>query len=71
MAFATHGLFNGKAMENINNSVLEKVIVTNTIPFTQGDLTNKVVVLSVGTLLAECVRRITNNESLSEVFSKK
>ena len=64
-------MFNKDAIQNINNSVLDKVIVTNTIPFTQGDKTNKIIVLSVGTLLAECVRRISNNESLSEVFSKK
>ncbi len=57
-------------MENINNSALDKVIVTNTIPFTQGDKTNKIIILSVGTILAECVRRITNNESLSEVFMR-
>lgn len=31
-AFATHGLFNGKAFDNIKNSVLEKVIVTDTVP---------------------------------------
>ena len=31
-AFATHGLFSGKAIDNINNSCLDKVVVTNTIP---------------------------------------
>jgi ribose-phosphate pyrophosphokinase len=66
-AFATHGLFSGKAIENIDKSKLEKVIVTNTIP--KGEKTSeKIIYLSVGVLIAEAIRRIYNNESLSEVF---
>jgi ribose-phosphate pyrophosphokinase len=66
-AFATHGLFSGKAIENIDNSKLEKVVVTNTIP--KGQKTSeKIIYLSVGVLIAEAIRRIYNNESLSEVF---
>ena len=67
-AFATHGLFSGKALDNINNSNLDKVIVTNTIPFKDGDKCSKIVVLSVGVLIAEAIRRIHNNESLSKIF---
>ncbi len=70
-AFATHGLFSGKAFDNINNSCLEKVVVTNTIPIKkdqQEKAAGKIVQLSVGVLIAEAIRRIHNNESLSEIF---
>ena len=70
MAFATHGLFSGKAIDNINKSSLDKVIVTNTIPYTK-EKCDKVEILSVGTLIAEAIRRIQNNESLSEIFPHK
>lgn len=70
-AFATHGLFSGKAIDNINNSCLERVIVTNTIPFKGSSKTDKVVVLSVAVLIAETIRRIHRNESLSEMFIRK
>jgi ribose-phosphate pyrophosphokinase len=66
----TLGLFNGNAVDNINKSALDKVVVTNTVEFTQAEKTNKIIVLSVGTLLAETIRRITNDESLSEIFAK-
>lgn len=69
-AFASHGLFSGNAIKNINNSFLDKVVVTNTIPF-DVEKCNKVEVLSVATLIAEAIRRIYNNESLSEIFPKK
>lgn len=67
-AFASHGLFSGKAIDNINRSKLDKVVVTNTIPFKQEGKTEKIIVLSVGTLIAEAIRRMVSNESLSEVF---
>lgn len=69
-AFATHGLFSGKAIENIKNSKLEKVVITNTIPL-KDNSSDKIVQLSVGMLIAEAIRRIHNNESLSEIFPKK
>jgi ribose-phosphate pyrophosphokinase len=70
-AFATHGLFSGKAVDNINNSSLEQVVVTNTIPFKHFDKTNKVVQLSIAVLIAEAIRRIHKNESLSEIFMQQ
>lgn len=70
-AFATHGLFSGKAYDNIENSCLERVVVTNTIPMKTPNIgvkTDKIVQLSVGVLIAEAIRRIQRNESLSEIF---
>ena len=69
-AFATHGLFSGKAIHNINNSKLDKVVVTNTIPFKHEGETDKIIILSIGTLLAEAIRRIVCHESLSDIFIK-
>eukprot|EP00340_Litonotus_pictus_P001129 CAMPEP_0170518342 /NCGR_PEP_ID=MMETSP0209-20121228/4055_1 /TAXON_ID=665100 ORGANISM="Litonotus pictus, Strain P1" /NCGR_SAMPLE_ID=MMETSP0209 /ASSEMBLY_ACC=CAM_ASM_000301 /LENGTH=223 /DNA_ID=CAMNT_0010803867 /DNA_START=558 /DNA_END=1229 /DNA_ORIENTATION=+ len=67
MAFATHGLFSGPAIDRISKSSLDKVVVTNTIPYTKAPC-EKIHILSVGTLIAEAIRRIHNNESLSEIF---
>ncbi len=67
-AFATHGIFSGKAIDNINKSRLDKVVVTNSIPPRHEGKTNKIVTLSIGTLLAEAIRRIVLNESLSQIF---
>ena len=47
-AFATHGLFSGKAIENINNSQLDKVIVTNTITQKKGEKCEKIEYFQLG-----------------------
>ena len=70
-AFATHGLFSGKAIQNIEKSSLEKVVVTNSIPFKNKEESTKIIQLSVGVLIAEAIRRIHHNESLSEIFLHK
>ena len=70
MTFATHGLFSKDAIDKINKSALDKVVVTNTIPYTK-EPSNKIHILSVGTLIAEAIRRIYNNESLSAIFPRK
>lgn len=67
-AFATHGVFSGNAIDNINKSKLDGVVVTNTIPLDKSKESPKITTLSVGILIAEAIRRIQNNESLSEVF---
>jgi ribose-phosphate pyrophosphokinase len=55
-AFASHGLFNGRAIELIKNSELEKVVVTDTIPLAPEKQIDKIVVLSVSHLLADSIR---------------
>ena len=70
MAFGTHGLFSGDAIKNINESSLDKVVITNTIPYNK-EKCDKIHVLSVATLIAEAIRRIQNNESLSAIFPRK
>lgn len=65
-AFCTHGLFSGDAVQRISASELTEVVVTNTTPVRE--YANKIRHLSVSGLLAECIRRIFNNESVAEVY---
>ena len=68
-AAATHGVLSGPAIERINNSYIEKVVITDTIPLGEKALqTDKVRVLSVAELLAEAIRRINDDESVSSLF---
>ena len=55
-AFATHGLFNGRAIELIKSSELERVVVCDTIPLSPEKQIDKIVVLSVSPLLADSIR---------------
>ncbi|HXV22035.1 MAG TPA: ribose-phosphate pyrophosphokinase [Desulfuromonadales bacterium] len=68
-ACATHAVLSGPALERINESCLEAVVVTNSIP--QDDKAKacpKLRVLSVAELLAEAIRRINGDESVSSLF---
>jgi len=67
-AFATHPIFSGSAMEKIDNSVFDEVVVTDTIPLVNPS--KKIHVLSTAELLAEVITRVENYESLSELFNK-
>lgn len=71
-AFASHGLFSGPASDRIARSVLEEVVVTNTIPLKPSARTNeKIVQLSVAPLLAEAIKRVHYKQSVSELFRDK
>ncbi|MDD2310142.1 MAG: ribose-phosphate pyrophosphokinase [Desulfuromonadaceae bacterium] len=68
-ACATHGVLSGPAIERINASEIEEVVLTDTIPGGNRDnLTSKIKVLSVADLLAEAIRRIHEDESVSSLF---
>ncbi len=68
-ACATHGVLSGPAIERINKSDIEEVVLTDTIPLgDKGQDTSKVRVLSVAELLAEAIRRIHEDESVSSLF---
>ena len=68
-AAATHPVLSGPAVERIKNSVLKELLVTNTIPINDSKkLGNKIKVLSVAPLLAEAIKRIHNEESVSCLF---
>jgi ribose-phosphate pyrophosphokinase len=69
-AACSHPVLSGKAVERVNNSSLEKLIVTNTIPLkNKSDTADKFVVLSVAELLGEAILRINKGLSVSSLFT--
>ncbi len=68
-AYCTHPVLSGKAIENITNSVLDELVVTNTIPLSEeAKACSRIRQLSVATMLAETIRRIHMEESVSEMY---
>jgi ribose-phosphate pyrophosphokinase len=70
IALATHPLFSGPAARRLTDSVIERVVVTNTLPIPEerrpeGD---KLVVLSIAPILASALRAVFEDESVSEIF---
>jgi len=69
-AFASHGIFSEPASKRIAESVLEEVVVTNTIPLPKSCVGNKKIrAESVAPLLANAIKRIHEKKSVSELFS--
>jgi ribose-phosphate pyrophosphokinase len=68
-AVCTHAVLSGKAYENVENSVLEELVVTDTIPLKR-DSPKKIKVISVSDLFAKAIRKIHDNESISSLFIK-
>jgi ribose-phosphate pyrophosphokinase len=70
IACATHGVFSGPAYERLayENSKIEKIVVTDTIPLRPGAPTN-IVQLSTAQTLADSIRRIFTDDSVSEIFA--
>lgn len=70
-AAASHGVLSGKALERIRNcSALKEVVITDSIPLKDPEKNIKVKVLSVASLLAEAIKRIHNEESVSSLFDE-
>jgi ribose-phosphate pyrophosphokinase len=69
LAYCTHPVLSGKAVERINESVLDQVVVTDTIPLNAAAAaSDRIRVLSVAGLMAETIRRISNEDSVSSLF---
>jgi len=69
VAYCTHPVLSGPAVTNINRSMLDELVVTNTIPLRpEARACDRIRQLSVSELLAETVRRISNEESVSSLF---
>jgi ribose-phosphate pyrophosphokinase len=70
VAYITHPVLSGPAVSRINESLLDELVVTDTIPLNDHAKSLKQIkVLSVAGLLGEAIRRIHNNESVSSMFS--
>ena len=69
-AICTHPVLSGKAYENIENSELEELIVTNTLPINRDGKrkTSKIKVLTMANLFAKSIRKINDKESISILF---
>ncbi len=69
MAYCTHPVLSGPAIENINGSSLDALVVTDTIPLSEAARDCKSIrQLSMAKLLAESIRRVSNEESISAMF---
>ncbi|QCI22627.1 ribose-phosphate pyrophosphokinase [Buchnera aphidicola] len=68
-AYATHPVFSGDASINLKNSVIDEVVVCDTIPLSKKiELLPNVRTLTLAGMLAEAIRRISNEESISAMF---
>lgn len=71
VAYATHPILSGNAVERITASELDELVVTNTIPLRDDAKTSrKIRQLSAGALLAETIKRISQEESVSSLFQE-
>ena len=71
-AYCTHPVFSGKAIERINSSQIDEVVITNTIPLSEAARgCPKIRQLSVAFLFAESIRRITDGESVTSLFAEQ
>lgn len=69
VAYCTHAVLSGKAIDNISGSTLDELVVTDTIPLTEDALKcDRIRPLSLDNLLAEAIRRVSNEESISAMF---
>ena len=68
-AYITHPVLSGPAIERLENSSIDELIVTNSIPLTpDAKKCSKIRVISLANIIAECIERLSNEESLSEMF---
>ena len=69
VAYCTHPVLSGKAIENIGNSELDELVVTDTIPLSvEAEKLKKIRQLSIAGMLAETIRRIAAGESVSSMY---
>ncbi len=69
VAYATHPVLSGSAMENLQNSEIDELVVTDTIPLSEeAKNSGRIRQLSVANMLAETIRRIHEEESVSSIY---
>ena len=67
-AMATHGVLSDPATERLKNSVLSKVVITNTLPLPSEKQIDKIEVLSIAKLVADAISAVFEDTSVSEIF---
>ncbi len=68
-AYITHPVLSGPAIERLNKSDIDELIVTNSIPLNkEAKKCSKIRVISIANIIAGCIARLSNEESLSEMF---
>jgi ribose-phosphate pyrophosphokinase len=69
VAYCTHAILSGPAVDNIENSALDELVVTDTIPLQEhAQKCSKIRLLSIAEMLAEAMNRISNEESVSSLY---
>ena len=69
LAYITHPVLSGNALKNISDSALDEIVVTDTIPLSsEAAACSKIRQISIAPMLAESLRRINNEESISAMF---
>ncbi len=68
-ACATHGLFNGPALERIADSEIDQLVVTDTVPLDPRRQPDNIRVVSVSTILAETIHNVFSDDSVSAIFA--
>ena len=66
---ATHGVFSGEAIDRLKNSVIEKVVITNTLPLPAEKRIDKIEVLSAAGIIADAIDAVFEDTSVSEIFN--
>jgi ribose-phosphate pyrophosphokinase len=71
IAYCTHPVLSGQAIQNIEASELDELVVTDTIPLRESAVTcPRIRQLTMAPLLAEAIRRVCNEESISAMFDE-
>ena len=69
VAYCTHAVLSGAAIDNVTNSALDELVVTDTIPLSAAAMAcSRIRQLSVAEVLAETIRRIALGESVSSLY---
>jgi ribose-phosphate pyrophosphokinase len=68
IAAATHGVLSGSAVDNLKNSRISEVVITNTLPIPQDKQFDKLTVLSIAPLIARAINEVFNDGSVTSLF---
>jgi ribose-phosphate pyrophosphokinase len=68
-AAATHGIFSGPAIDRLKNAPIGEVVVTDTVPLAEDQRIDKIRVLSVAGIVADAIRAVFEDASVSEIFN--